>query len=202
VAETVVGVFLEQAERRGSAPFLHRWNGSAWEALSWSECRTRVLRIGAALIAEGVEPGEAVILFSKNRVEWILADLGIQGAGGVTVPVYATSTPETIAKIAANCKARIAIAGDPELAGNLPKGLKVVEMDGELARWMATDPPEAARAELEKRLAAPAPLAVSSGTMPTTMAAVVIRMGRRRMAAAFSMAARRPSASFSCRWLA
>ena len=162
MAETVVGVFLEQAERRGSAPFLHRWNGSAWEALSWSECRTRVLRIGAALIAEGVEPGEAVILFSKNRVEWILADLGIQGAGGVTVPVYATSTPETIAKIAANCKARIAIAGDPELAGNLPKGLKVVEMDGELARWMATDPPEAARAELEKRLAALKPSDVAS----------------------------------------
>jgi len=104
MAETVVGVFLEQADRRGSAPFLHRWNGSAWEALSWSECRMRMLRIGAALVEEGVEQGEAVLLLSENRVEWILADLGIQAAGGVTVPVYATSTSETIAKIAANAR--------------------------------------------------------------------------------------------------
>src|SRR3979490_2837705 len=111
MAETIIGVFLEQAERRGSAPFLHHWKGSAWEELSWSECRARVLRIGAALVSEGVGPGEAVILLSENRVEWILADLGIQAAAGVTVPVYATSTPETIAKIVANCQARLSIVG-------------------------------------------------------------------------------------------
>ena len=120
MAETVVGVFLEQAERRGSAPFLHHWNGSAWEALSWSECRTRVLRVGAALVAEGAGPGEAVVLLSENRVEWILADLGIQAAAGVTVPIYATSTPETIAKIVANCQAKLAIVGARKHAADLP----------------------------------------------------------------------------------
>jgi len=41
------------------------------------------------------------------------------------------------------------------------------------------------------RLAAPAPLAIRSGTMATTMAAVVIRIGRSLTAAASSMAARR-----------
>ena len=162
MAETVVGVFLEQADRRGSAPFLHRWNGSAWEALSWSECRMRMLRIGAALVEEGVEQGEAVLLLSENRVEWILADLGIQAAGGVTVPVYATSTSETIAKIAANCQARLAIVGSPKLAANLPKGLKVVEMDGELARWMAADASESARTDLEHRVAALKPSDLAS----------------------------------------
>jgi long-chain acyl-CoA synthetase len=162
MAETVVGVFLEQSERRGSAPFLHHWNGSAWEELSWTECRDRVLRIGAALVAEGVAPGDAVILLSENRVEWILADLGIQAAGGVTVPVYATSTPETIAKIVANCQARLAIVGATKLAANLPSGVKVVEMDRELAQWMASDPPAEAAAELERRLAALKPSDVAS----------------------------------------
>jgi len=67
MAETVVGVFLEQAERRGSAPFLHHRKGTGWEALGWSECRARVLRIGAALTGEGLEQGEAVLLLSENR---------------------------------------------------------------------------------------------------------------------------------------
>jgi long-chain acyl-CoA synthetase len=162
LAETVIGVFLEQAERRGSAPFLHRWNGAGWDALSWDECRTRVLRIGAALVDEGVEPGKAVVILSDNRVEWILADLGIQAAAAVTVPIYATSTAETAAKIVANCGARLAIVGDPGLAANLPAGMKVVEMDGELARWMVTDPPEPARAELNRRLASLQPSDVAS----------------------------------------
>jgi long-chain acyl-CoA synthetase len=162
LAETVVGVFLEQAERRGSAPFLHRWNGSGWEALTWEECRTRLLRIGAALVDAGVEPGEAVILLSENRVEWILADLGIQAAAAVTVPIYATSTAETAGKIVANCGARLAIVGDPKLAANLPQGLKVVEMDGEMARWMAAEPPEPAQAELKRRLEALQPSDVAS----------------------------------------
>ena len=42
---------------------------------------------------------------------------------------------------------------------------------------------------IEKRLAAPAPLAISSGTSPTTIAAVVIRIGRSRTRAACSIAA-------------
>jgi long-chain acyl-CoA synthetase len=162
MAETVVGVFLEQAEHQASAPFLHHWNGSAWEELSWSECRTRVLRIGAALVAEGVGPGEAVVLLSENRLEWILADLGIQAAAGVTVPVYPTSTPETIAKIVANCQARLAIVGATKLAASLPSGVKVVEMDRELARWMASEPPAEASAELDRRLAALKPSDVAS----------------------------------------
>ena len=29
----MIGVFLEQAQRRASAPFLHRWNGSAWSSV-------------------------------------------------------------------------------------------------------------------------------------------------------------------------
>jgi len=55
---------------------------------------------------------------------------------------------------------------------------------------------------MAKRDAAPAPVARMSGTMAMTMAAVVIRIGRRRIAAASSIAARRPNPFVTCRWLA
>ena len=161
-AGTVVGVFLDQAAGRGGAPFLHRWTGSKWEELTWEDCRRRVLRIGAALAAAGVKCGEAVILLAENRVEWILADLGIQAAGAVTVPIYATCTPETMAKIAANCEAKLAIAGSAELARRLPGGLEVVLVEDDLTRWMESEPPAADRAELEGRLAALRPTDVAS----------------------------------------
>ena len=162
MAGTVVGVFLEQAERRGAASFLHRWDGGAWKALSWEELRTRVLRTGAGLVAAGVKAGDAVVILSDNRVEWILSDLGIQAAGGVTVPIYSTSTKETIAKIVANCEAKLAIAGADNLAANLPQGVKVVAMDGELTKWMESEPAAEGEAEVKRRLTALQPTDVAS----------------------------------------
>ena len=168
MAETIVAVFLEQVARRGADPFLHRWNGSAWEALSWDQCRDRALAIGDHLVLAGVERGDAVVLLAENRVEWILSDLGIQAAGGVTVPIYATSTAETMAKIVANSRARLAIAGSEELGAKLPRDVKVVQMDGELAAWMTADPPAEARAELDRRLA---------GLRPTDVASIIYTSG-------------------------
>ena len=49
-----------------------------------------------------------------------------------------------------------------------------------------------------KRGRAPAPEAMISGTMPTTIAAVVIRIGRRRTPAACSIALRGDRPSRSC----
>jgi long-chain acyl-CoA synthetase len=151
-AETIVGVFFEQARSLGERPMTHRWADGGWEAITWPDAARRVERIGGALVGLGVEPGEAVLLISENRVEWILADLGIQAAGGVTVPIYPTSTADTIAKIAANCGARLAISGAPDLAAKLPDGVRVMAIDDDLAGWMETDPPEAAAAELKRRL--------------------------------------------------
>jgi long-chain acyl-CoA synthetase len=162
MAETVVGSFLEQAQRRDAAPFLHRWDGSAWKPLSWDDCRTRALRIGAGLVEAGVKAGEAVVILSDNRVEWILSDLGIQAAGGVTVPIYSTSTTETIAKIIGNCEAKVAIVGADKLAANLPDGVRLVAMDGELADWMANEPASDTVSEVKRRLAALQPSDVAS----------------------------------------
>ena len=159
---TIVGVFREQSANRGEAPFLHHWRESGWESLSWAECGRRVLRIGGGLVAAGLEPGQAVLLVSANRVEWILADLGIQAAGGVTVPVYPSSTRDTISKIVANCGARVAIVGSPELAVKLPDGVRVVQVDGELSGWMESDPPSSAAEEVARRIAAIEPSTVAS----------------------------------------
>ena len=153
MVDTVVGVFLAQVEDRGAAPFLHHWDAGAWKALGWDDCGTRVLRIGAGLVAAGVRAGEAVVILSDNRVEWILSDLGIQAAGGVTVPIYSTSTRETIAKIVANCEAKLAITGTDKLAANLPEALKVVAMDDELVNWMVAEPASKAEVEMGRRLA-------------------------------------------------
>ena len=48
------------------------------------------------LIAAGVRPGDRVALMSRTRHEWTILDYSIWYAGGVTVPIYETSSVEQI----------------------------------------------------------------------------------------------------------
>ena len=53
--------------------------------------------MAAALREDGLLPGDRVALMSPNRADWILANLGILFAGGVTVPIYATQALDQVA---------------------------------------------------------------------------------------------------------
>jgi long-chain acyl-CoA synthetase len=47
-------------------------------------------------MAEGVQPGDRVAIFSRTRAEWTIADYAIWYAGAITVPIYETSSAEQV----------------------------------------------------------------------------------------------------------
>lgn len=83
--------------------------GGAWEWTSWGEWYEASRAIAVALAERGVERGDRVALFSKNREEWAHTDFGIFGAGAVTVPIYPTSTHEQVAHILKSSGSKIAV---------------------------------------------------------------------------------------------
>ena len=54
---------------------------------TYTELEAAMLDSTRAMIALGVEPGDRVALCGPNSASWIIAALGIQGAGGVLIPV-------------------------------------------------------------------------------------------------------------------
>ena len=67
-----------------------------WAPVTAKEFATEVRSLAAGLIASGVQAGDRVGLMSKTRYEWTLVDYAIWTAGGVTVPVYETSSAEQV----------------------------------------------------------------------------------------------------------
>ncbi len=67
-----------------------------WHEISWSEYAADASALAARLVGLGVEPGDRVALLGENRPEWLVADLGIQSAGAVTVGIYTTSGADQI----------------------------------------------------------------------------------------------------------
>ena len=68
-----------------------------WKKISWAEHVAKVNALAAKLIELGLQKDEKVALLSENRPEWLVSDLAIQSATGVTVGVYSTSSPKQLA---------------------------------------------------------------------------------------------------------
>jgi acyl-CoA synthetase (AMP-forming)/AMP-acid ligase II len=55
--------------------------------VSYAELLADFRRVTAALLAAGIERGDRVAIWAPNRYEWLMAALGILGAGAALVPV-------------------------------------------------------------------------------------------------------------------
>jgi long-chain acyl-CoA synthetase len=125
--------------------------GMVW--LSWAQVGERAKAIAAGLRGLGVGLEDRVSIMSGTRLEWVLADLGINCAGAATTTVYPTTEPEDAAYILTDSGCRILVAENPKqalkLAGVDTSITQVVLIDG-LADAGAT-PPQMTLAELEER---------------------------------------------------
>ncbi|MEL4358973.1 MULTISPECIES: AMP-dependent synthetase/ligase [unclassified Luteococcus] len=70
-----------------------------WQVDSYPDFHTKILALARALVARGVQPGERVVIFSSNRPEWSVCDLGGLSAGAIMVPIFATSTAAQVRHI-------------------------------------------------------------------------------------------------------
>ncbi len=88
-------VFAHARDWPGATGLKRTVNG-AWVPVTWREFADEVRAVAAGFIAAGIHPGDRVGLMSRTRYEWTLTDYAILTAGGVTVPIYPTSSLEQV----------------------------------------------------------------------------------------------------------
>ncbi len=114
-----------------------RRSGTAWVPVTSKEFASQVRQVAAGLIAKGVGAGDRVAIMSRTRYEWTVIDYAIWTAGGVTVPIYETSSAEQVEWIISDSGTVLAIVETPdhaktvaEVKGNLPDLGEVLQIDG------------------------------------------------------------------------
>jgi long-chain acyl-CoA synthetase len=115
----LVTMFFARAAQKGDAPMLWRKTDGAWTSISWQDVAARVAALAAALKAQGLRPGDPVMLVSENRPEFCIADLAIMAAGCITVPTYTTNTTRDHQHILTDSGARAVIVSTAKLATTL-----------------------------------------------------------------------------------
>ena len=136
---SLTAMFFAQAKLHGDRPLVWAKEDGAYRPWSWKEVERQVRLMGRALRARGVSDGERVVLVSENRPEWLIADLAIMAAGGITVPAYTTNTEIDHRYIVTDSGAMAAIVSTRSLAQRVMPAVT----DSHAGQFMVTmAPPE------------------------------------------------------------
>ncbi|WP_328995130.1 AMP-dependent synthetase/ligase [Kribbella sp. NBC_01245] len=101
------------AQSHPATPVFSRRTSSGWSDVTAAEFADQVTAVAKGLIASGVEHGDRVALLSPTRYEWTLVDYAIWTIGGVTVPIYETSSESQIKWILTDSEAVLAVVEGP-----------------------------------------------------------------------------------------
>ena len=141
--DTLPGYLNHWADTLGDKVWLRDLREDGSEDYTWNEARQQINSAAAALEARFGSGGRMIVL-SRNRPHWFMADLAIITSGNVTVSMF-TTLPEATAKyIAEFTEASVIFVGESpnweKVRSVLPESVTIValpgvEIDGEHLRW-------------------------------------------------------------------
>ena len=116
---SLVDLFFHQVEKENSStPFLEWLNPKNKKKYTWGETSINIYKL-AKVLKENIEDGDRCLLISENRPEWLIADLAIMLANGITVPAYTTYTEKDYKYLIEDCEPSIIIVSNDEMHGKL-----------------------------------------------------------------------------------
>jgi long-chain acyl-CoA synthetase len=105
----VDAVFDTASSHPSTVSYRRQQTDGVWTDVTAPQFAAEVTAVARGLVASGVAAGDRVALLSRTRYEWSLVDYAILAAGGVTVPIYETSSAEQIAWILSDSGAKVVV---------------------------------------------------------------------------------------------
>lgn len=102
---TTPAVFEKTACEHGEKAAMRYKKLGLWHDISWHQYRETAKDIAAALIDMGLEKSVSAAIIGDNCPEWVMIDMGIQCAGGVSVGIYTTNAWQEVAYVVSDSDA-------------------------------------------------------------------------------------------------
>ncbi|GAA5316768.1 MAG: AMP-binding protein [Candidatus Pelagadaptatus aseana] len=110
---TLIDYLNHWARTQPDRIWLRQFRGDSCVDYSWSDARTEITDVAAAL-EHRFGNGANMLLLSANCAHWVLSDLAIIASGNITVPLFTTHTADTAGYIAEFTGAKVIFVGHTE----------------------------------------------------------------------------------------
>ena len=136
--ETIPDVFWNGVAARGQQLMMREKKFGIWQGWSWTQAGTAVREMAMGLLALDFVPGECASILASTRLEWVLADLAVLSAGGVSNGIYPTDATSQVQYLCEDSATVILFVEDEEQLDkaltareHLPRLRKIVVLDME-----------------------------------------------------------------------
>ncbi len=119
---SVVELVHRTVERRPDKEAVRWKSGGGWASWTYAELWERVATASIGFRQMGMVSGDRVVILSRSRPEWLVADLACLALGAITCPIYPADPPARMARIARQADARFVVAEDGRLLQRLRSG--------------------------------------------------------------------------------
>ena len=122
--DTVPKLFHLRVAEWGARTAFREKRLGIWRAASWRDYGDRAKWTGLGLVSLGLQRGEVVSILAETMPEWLYADMGVMGAGGVSNGIYPTDAAKQVEYILNDSGSRFLFVENEE---QLDKYLEVRE---------------------------------------------------------------------------
>jgi long-chain acyl-CoA synthetase len=137
--DTIHRIFWNGVAERGPRTLMREKDLGIWRSWTWTHCGEAVREIAMGLVALGMQPGETASILANTRVEWVLADIAVLSAGGVSNGIYPTDSASQVQYLSEDSRTVVLFVEDDEQLDkaieareHLPllRRIVVMDMDG------------------------------------------------------------------------
>jgi long-chain acyl-CoA synthetase len=118
-ARTIPRLWLDAVAQGRPGPAYLAERGGTWEEISWQEADQAVQELAHGLLALGIRKGDAFAIVARTTLEWALFDFALALVGGVTAPIYASSSPKDVQYVVEHSEAVGVLCEDDEQRAKL-----------------------------------------------------------------------------------
>ena len=136
--DTIAAMFWNGVQQRSAQTWMRQKHLGIWRSWSWQQTGDAVREIAHGLMALGFAPGQTASILSNTTIEWVLADLAVLSAGGVSNGIYPTDAASQVHYLCEDSRTTVLIVEDDEqldkaleVRGRLPLLRKIVVIDME-----------------------------------------------------------------------
>lgn len=98
---------------------------------TWHSLESDINNAACALETLGMQPGEAVAIFTANRPEFLVTDFGCYYNRCIPVSIYSTSSPDQVKYIINDCNAKMIFVGDQKQYDIVRSVMNAMQVPGE-----------------------------------------------------------------------
>jgi long-chain acyl-CoA synthetase len=106
-------------------PFL-KWLKPGKPTYSWGDIKERIFKLSSK-IQSLIKEGDRCLILSENRPYWLMADLAVMNAGGISVPIFTTYSSNDYEYILNDCKPSLIIVSNNDQFKRIKKYVNLNE---------------------------------------------------------------------------